>query len=140
DSAPVPPAPARGPIVLAPVTGAPLAGGTAVIWRVDDGTAPQGYATYRWAAPPEVLVGQRIAERLSRQGPVLAQNLGGSLPQLQLGLSRFEQEFAADGSSSHGRLVMQAVLVRDGKVLGQLRIDRSVPAPTADAPGGAQAL
>jgi len=132
--------PARGAIVLAPVSGAPLAGGTAVIWRVGEGTAPQGYATYRWTAPPEVLVGERIAERLSRQGPVLKQNLAASLPELRLGLSRFEQEFAPDGSSSHGRLALQAVLVQGGRVLGQLRIDRSVPAPTADAPGGAQAL
>jgi len=140
DTAPAAAAPARGALVLAPVHSAPLPAGTAVVWRVQGEPAPQAYATYRWAAPPAELLGRRVAERLARQGPVLEQNLSAALPQLQLTLSRFEQEFAAGGAASQGRLAMQAVLVQGGRVLGQLRVDRSEPAPSNDAPGGAEAL
>jgi len=111
-----------------------------VVWRVGDQGQPQAYTTYRWVAPPARLVTQRIVDRLSLQGAVLQQNVGGELPQLRINVQRFEQTFAQDGSSSQGRLTLQVVLMRGQTVLGQRLLDISVPAKTQDAPGGAAAL
>ncbi|MCY1371363.1 hypothetical protein D9M69_585020 [compost metagenome] len=83
---------------------------------------------------------QRIADRLSRQGPVLNERVSLQTPQLQVFLSQFEQVFAADGQSSEGRILMQAVLVEGRSVLGQKRIAVQAPAPTQDAAGGVAAL
>jgi cholesterol transport system auxiliary component len=113
---------------------------TSVIWRVGDSAAPKAYATYRWASSPTDLVHQRIADRLSRQGPVLNERVSLQTPQLQVFLAQFEQVFAADGQSSEGRILLQAVLVNGRAVLGQKRIAVQAPAPTQDAAGGVAAL
>jgi len=132
--------PRNAPVVVPEATASALLVDTAVIWRVGHAGQPQAYATFQWAAPPARLVNQRLIERLSLQGAVLPQNVGGDLPQIRLNLQRFEQFFAADGSSSVGALTLQAVLVKDGKVLDQRLVDIQVPAATQDAPGGADAL
>jgi ABC-type uncharacterized transport system auxiliary subunit len=111
-----------------------------VVWRVGDQGQPQGYATYQWVAPPARLVTQRIVDRLSLQGAVLQQNIGGEVPQLRLNLQRFEQTFSTDGASSQAQLTLQAVLMRGSEVVGQRLINIRVPAATQDAPGGALAL
>jgi cholesterol transport system auxiliary component len=48
--------------------------------------------------------------------------------------------FAADGQSSEGRILLQAVLVEGRAVLGQKRIAVQAAAPTQDAAGGVAAL
>ncbi|SSW62089.1 ABC-type transport auxiliary lipoprotein family protein [Achromobacter agilis] len=139
DAAPVPVLPAREPIAMV-FQAVPSLSDTSVIWRVGDSAAPKAYATYRWASAPTELVRQRIADRLSRQGPVLNERVSLQTPQLQVFLSQFEQVFAADGQSSEGRILMQAVLVEGRSVLGQKRIAVQAPAPTQDAAGGVAAL
>ncbi len=139
DASPVPALPAREPIALA-FQAVPALSDTSVVWRVGDSTAPKAYATYRWASSPMELVRQRLADRLSRQGPVLNERVSLQTPQLQVFLSQFEQVFAADGQSSEGRILLQAVLVDGRNVLGQKRIALRVPAPTQDAAGGVAAL
>ncbi|MGB4012123.1 MAG: ABC-type transport auxiliary lipoprotein family protein, partial [Zwartia sp.] len=99
-----------------------------------------GYTTYRWVAPPARLVTQRIVDRLSLQGAVLQQSIGGEVPQLRLNLQRFEQTFSTDGATSQAQLTLQAVLMRGSEVVGQRLINIRVPAATQDAPGGALAL
>ncbi|MEY3630390.1 MAG: hypothetical protein RLY91_2156, partial [Pseudomonadota bacterium] len=52
----------------------------------------------------------------------------------------FEQLFTPDGKSSQGVLIMQAVLLRNNRVVAQKLLDIKVPATSQDAAGGAQAL
>jgi cholesterol transport system auxiliary component len=132
--------PAHRPLLLAPMTGSSLLSDTTVIWRVGESGQPQGFTTYRWAAPPAQLVTQRLMARLSLQGAVLEQGIGGDTPQLRLNLQSFEQLFALDGKSSQGVLIMQAVLLRNNRVVAQKLLDIKVPVTSQDAAGGAQAL
>lgn len=132
--------PAMPPIAVPPANSASLLSETMVVWRVGDQGQPQAYTTYRWVAPPARLVTQRIVDRLSLQGAVLQQSIGGDVPQLRLNLQRFEQTFSSDGSSSQAQLSLQAVLLRGAEVVGQRLINIRVPATTQDAPGGAVAL
>ncbi|AIT25956.1 ABC-type transport auxiliary lipoprotein family protein [Bordetella holmesii] len=131
--------PARAPIVLA-FSAAPSLSDTGVIWRVADSTAPKAYAGFRWSEPPASLVRQRLQERLSHEGAVLSDGGGTGAPQLRVTLTRFEQVFAADGSSSQGQVVLQAVVLQDGKILGQRRFAAEAAAPSQDASGGVAAL
>jgi ABC-type uncharacterized transport system auxiliary subunit len=139
DDGAAPAAAARKPVSLA-FDAAPALADTGMIWRVDGSASPKAYAQARWSVSPSDLVRQRLVERLSRQGPVLPDG-GGGLPRLQVTLMRFEQVFAADGASSSGYVSLQAVLSQaDGRVLGQKLLQRSAPAATQDAEGGARAL
>lgn len=139
DAKPVPALPARAPIAMS-LQGAPVLSDTSMIWRVGDSAAPKAYATFRWASSPTELVRQRITDRLSRQGPVLADRVNLQMPQLQLSLMQFEQVYAEDGQSSEGRVVLQAVLLNGRAVVAQKRIQVQAPAPTQDAAGGVAAL
>lgn len=132
--------PAMPPIAVPPANAASLLTETMVVWRIGDQGQPQAYTTYRWVAPPARLVTQRIVDRLSLQGAVLQQNIGGDVQQLRLNLQRFEQTFSPDGATSQAQLTLQAVLMRGSKVLGQRLINIRVPAAAQDAPGGALAL
>lgn len=132
--------PEMPPIAVPPANSASLLTETMVVWRVGDQGQPQAYSTYRWVAPPARLVTQRIVDRLSLQGAVLQQNIGGEVPQLRLNLQRFEQTFSNDGATSQAQLTLQAVLMRGSEVVGQRLINIRVPAATQDAPGGALAL
>lgn len=132
--------PTHRPLLLAPMTASALLNDTTVIWRVGESGQPQGFTTYRWVAPPAQLVTQRLMARLSLQGAVLEQGIGGDAPQLRLNLQSFEQLFTPDGKSSQGVLIMQAVLLRNNRVVAQKLIDIKVPATSQDAAGGAQAL
>lgn len=132
--------PAHRPLLLAPMTASALLNDTTVIWRVGESGQPQGFTTYRWVAPPAQLVTQRLMARLSLQGAVLEQGIGGDTPQLRLNLQSFEQLFTLDGKSSQGVLIMQAVLLRNNRVVAQKLLDIKVPATSQDAAGGAQAL
>lgn len=139
DAKPVPTLPARAPIALS-LQAVPVLSDTSVIWRVGDSAAPKAYATYRWASSPSELVRQRITDRLSRQGAVLADRVNLQMPQLQLSLMQFEQVYAEDGQSSEGRVLLQAVLVNGRAVVDQKRIQVRIPAATQDAAGGVAAL
>jgi ABC-type uncharacterized transport system auxiliary subunit len=139
------PAPAKAltpnpPVSVPAASSAALLNETLVIWRVGDQGQPQAYTTFQWVAPPARLITQKLIDRLSLQGAVLTQNVGGELPQLRVTLQRFEQTFAPNGGSSQAQLTLQVVLMKGTKVVDQLLIDLKVPAPTQDAQGGAQAL
>ena len=137
DSAPA--AAAHKPVALA-FDAVPALDDAGMIWRVADGDSPRFYARSRWSVSPADLVRQRLAERLARLGPVLPGDTVG-LPRLQVTLTRFEQVFSANGATSTGQVVLQAVLLRaDGQVVAQKRVRRSAVAATQDAGGGARAL
>ncbi|CAB3666118.1 ABC-type transport auxiliary lipoprotein family protein [Achromobacter piechaudii] len=139
DAKPVPALPARVPIAMS-LQAPPALSDTSMIWRVGDSAAPRAYATFRWASSPSELVRQRLTDRLSRQGPVLADRINLQMPQLQLSLMQFEQVYAENGQSSEGRLLLQAVLLNGRAVVAQKRIQVQTPAPTQDAAGGVAAL
>lgn len=138
------PLPPRVPLAVPAVEAAPLLGSQGVVWREKGSLSPQAYASYQWASPPAELLGQRLRERLSLEGPVLPSNTGG-LPELRVSLERFEQVFdpaatMGGGPVSAGEIALRAVLTQDGRVVDQLRLALSVPAASGDAPGGARAL
>jgi cholesterol transport system auxiliary component len=129
----------RPPIVLS-LTAAPTLVDKGIIWRIGDSNQPRSYATAHWAASPAQLVNQELVNRLSREGPVLSQSPSSDATQLQVTLSQFEQVFATDGSTSEGCITLQAVLLKQRKVVGQVQISRRVPASTQDVEGGVTAL
>ncbi|MFC4276039.1 ABC-type transport auxiliary lipoprotein family protein [Achromobacter aloeverae] len=131
--------PKREPISVN-ITAVSMLNDTGVIWRIGESANPQSYATYRWAATPAQLLQQRLVERLSTQGPVLADSVDPRAPVLQVTLTRFEQVFAPDGLSSEGRVTLQAVLLRERRTIDAVRVARVAPATTQDASGGVQAL
>lgn len=137
--------PPRAPIVVPPVEAAPLLRGDGVIWREKHSQQPQTYASFQWASPPAELFAQRLRDRLSVEGPVVQNNLSGSLPEVRVSLERFEQVFdpamATSGSlASSGDIALRVVLLQNGRIQDQLRLAYSVPAASGDAPGGARAL
>jgi ABC-type uncharacterized transport system auxiliary subunit len=129
---------ARKPIVLA-FDAVPALTDSGMIWRVGESASPRTYTQARWSAAPSDLVRQRLMERLSLQGAVLPDG-AASLPRLQITLTRFEQVFAEDGARSDGQLALQAVVLDQGRVLAQKRVQRAVSASSQDAEGGARAL
>lgn len=131
---------ARREAVAVSFSAAQMLTDTGVIWRVGDSASPHSYATYRWAAPPSQLVQQRVIDRLSAAGPVVQDGVDPRAPLLQVTLTRFEQVYAEDGGSSSGQVALQAVLVRDRRVVDAVRLARGAPAPTLDAQGGVLAL
>lgn len=137
--------PPRVPIVLPPIDAAPLLQGEGVIWREKGSLEPNAYASYQWASPPAQLLGQRLRERLSVEGPVVQNNLSGNLPEVRISLERFEQVFdpaaASSGApASAGEIALRAVLAQGDRVIDQLRLAYSIPAASGDASGGARAL
>lgn len=140
---PAPPAEASwrfDAIVLPAFNQAKLLGTEDVVWRLGADGRLNRYATYRWRVAPATLVRQRLFERLSRHGAVLTESINAEMPQLRVTLMQFEQVYAPDGSSNQGIITLQAVLVRNGKVLGQFLGTDSEMATANTAAAGAQAL
>lgn len=137
--------PPRAPVVVPPVEAAPLLRGEGVIWREKHSQQPQAYASFQWASPPGELFAQRLRDRLSMEGPVVQNNLSGSMPEVRVSLERFEQVFdpsagGAGSPASTGDIALRVVLLQNGNILDQLRLAYSIPAESGDAPGGARAL
>ena len=127
-------------IALPPFNEARLLGQEDVIWRQGADGMPRRYANYLWREAPSVLVRERLFERLSPHGAVLPQNINADMPQLQVTLMQFEQVFAPDGRSNEAVVALQAVLVRDGRVISQFLDMQTQPAQANNAPAGAVAL
>lgn len=111
-----------------------------VIWRLGADGPPNRYATYRWSAPPARLVRERLFEQLSLHGAVLTEAINADMPQLRVTLMQFEQIYASDGAGNEALVTLQAVLVRDGQVLGQFLGTERELARANSAPAGAVAL
>lgn len=127
----------------------------AVLYRLGYVNAQQlrPYSQARWSMPPAQLVRQRLRESLSRnravfnagEGPALNRSANqGALPRtLQLELEEFSHLFATPASST-GLIRLRATLVENQpsgeKLLAQRNFTVQRPAPSADAPGGVQAL
>jgi len=127
-------------IVLPSFNQSKLLASDAVIWRQTIDGPPNRYATYRWSAAPANLVRERLFERLSVHGPVLTESINAEMPQLRVTLMQFEQVYAPDGQSNEALVTLQAVLVREGKVLGYFVGTQSQAAEANTAIAGAGAL
>jgi cholesterol transport system auxiliary component len=111
-----------------------------VVWRLGAQGTPNYYTTYQWVSSPATLVRERMINRLSEQGPVLAESINASMPQLRVTLLQFDQIYAPNGQSNAATVALQAVLVVDGQVRDQHRVIKTVQAQANTAPAGALAL
>lgn len=86
----------------------------------DDPTRLRAYATQRWIAPPSRLLAQRLRERLA---------VTGTRPYaLRVRLMRFEQDFAADGSTRAVIRLQARITAADGAIVASRDFDASTPA------------
>lgn len=97
------------------------------------------YALARWSMPPAQLVAQRVRTVLSQQRPVVS--LGDSTTEfvLQIALEQFGQTFESPQAST-GTVQLRATLLKGDQLVAQRDFAATVPAPTADAAGGARGL
>lgn len=102
---------------------------------------PRAYAGSRWTMSPAQLLAQRVRQRIAQAGGVaLAEaDLAAQVPILRIQLDDFSQHFAAPETNT-GRIALRATLFEGRKVIGQRTFVEQVPAPSASAAGGAQAL
>ncbi len=99
------------------------------------------YSRSRWTMPPSALLSQRLKSRIAQAGGVVLAATDGAaqIPVLRLELNDFTQVFTAPGQS-HADVALRATLFNGRSLLAQKSFARSVPAPSADAEGGATAL
>ena len=134
------------PLLLAEVEAASALDGSAVLYRLLYADAQQlrPYAQARWSMPPAQLLRQRLRELLGQRRSVLApaDAVAPGTLSLRLELEEFSQLFSSSHSSS-ALLRVRATVSRSGsppKPLGQTSLVVQVPASSADAQGGVQAL
>ena len=135
------------PLALRAVEGAAAIDSAAMLYRLRyaDGGAqqPRAYAQARWTMPPPQLLTERLRQALAATRPVLPAGSVLAAVQLDTELQEFAQDFSAPGASE-AVVQLRATLTATGpaapRLLGQRSFTARVPAPTPDAPGGAQAL
>lgn len=119
---------------------------TRVMYRLlyaGSGQQPRAYARARWIMPPAQMLTQRLRQALSASYPVLDVGSGLAAVELHIELDEFSQQFTSpQDSDAVVRLRATAVApgARQQRLLGQRSFEVRHPAPSADAPGGAQAL
>lgn len=97
-----------------------------------DSARLSSYAENRWAAPPALLLERQLLLLMPEE------RAPGANAQVEIQLLVFEQRF--DQGRSEAVLVALATLAAPPRECARTRFDVSVPAATADAPGGAQAF
>ena len=125
----------------------------AVLYRLayTDAQQLKPYSQARWSMPPAQLLRQRLRERLgrhrvvltAREGVALNRSQNAHLAMLRLELEEFSQLFSAPDASV-GLIRLHATLVEitpaGERLIAQRALAVQRPAPSADAPGGVQAL
>jgi len=126
----------------------------AVLYRLGYADAQQlrPYSQARWSMPPAQLVRQRVREQLGQRRAVfnagasvaLNRSQNAALPLLlRLDLEEFSHLFSSP-TASVGLIRLRATLLEitpaGEKLVGQRNVIVQRPAPSADAPGGVQAL
>lgn len=140
-------APAHGTLQLARIEVPPWLQGNAMYYRLDyrHDDRVGAYADSDWLAPPARMLEPMIRNALARDGawrvvlgPGTPANAGVSL---HIRLDDFSQVFAGP-RQSEGVLDATATLVdgQSGDAIAQRHFHVGVPAPSADAAGGAAAL
>lgn len=106
-----------------------------------DAQQPRPYSQARWTMTPAQLLTQHLKLRITQAGGVAlaASDAALDVPILRVEADDFTQHFSSH-SDSAGQVALRASLYRGRALVAQRSFLQRMPAPTADAPGGAQAL
>lgn len=143
-AAPVQQAPASMPaVVVMDATGPDALEGENMYYRLNYADALQArtYANSRWTGNQLQMLSQRIRTRLAQSGMKVlsASDASNGVPLLRLEVDDFVHAFSGANESA-GRVTLRASLFNDNRLLDQRTFTRMMPAPSADAAGGARAL
>lgn len=102
---------------------------------------PRPYATSRWNMPPAQLFEQRMKSRLGQAGGMVLSASAGAMrvPVLHIEIDEFMQVFESPADSA-AHVTVRAALLHNRVLIAQKTFMKKLPAPTADAQGGVQAL
>lgn len=140
------PAPVARPsaiiVLLEPFDSAPPYRGTELLYRLDyaDGQL-RPYANSAWRSSPDTLFARLLQQAGDGSLAMLEQSPQRARCTLRVGLAHFEQVFS-NAKSSRAEVEVNFVLVqlRTRRELKRGSLRLQVPAATADAKGGAQAM
>ena len=135
--------PALPPMALAEVNAPEWLDSPAIFYRLAYAKArqPRPYADSRWSMSPAQLFAQRLKSRMSQAGGTLLSASDGAtgIPLLHLDADEISQVFDSPESSS-GLVAMRLSVLNGRRLLGQKSFVRRMPAPSADAAGGVEAI
>ncbi|GIZ50742.1 lipoprotein [Noviherbaspirillum aridicola] len=135
--------PALPPVAVAAVAAPPWLDSNRMFYRLnyDQPQQPLPYANARWTMSPAQLLLQRIKARIADAGgaPLAAAEGALNVPVLRLETDDFSQVFDSR-EASRGQVSLRASVYRGRTLLAHKSFARQVPAPSADAGGGAAAL
>ncbi|WUR13538.1 ABC-type transport auxiliary lipoprotein family protein [[Empedobacter] haloabium] len=130
-------------LVVADVTGPAMLDNQRMFYRLLYADAQQSrpYAYNQWSATPLQLLSQRLKARIAQGGiKVLSTtDASGGVPLLRLEADEFSQNFDSVTQSS-ATITLRASVFRSHRLVDQRTFTRTLPASSADAPGGARAL
>jgi cholesterol transport system auxiliary component len=134
----------RREITVAEATAPAWLDSPALVYRLAyrDAAQPRAYAESRWVAPPGVLFTAQLRQRLvatTRSGVLVPGDGVRPAATLRVEVLEFSQVFDAP-ERSRAVVRVRAVLVVDGRLLGQTSFAVDRPAPSPDAAGGARSL
>jgi cholesterol transport system auxiliary component len=134
----------RREITVAEATAPAWLDSPALVYRLAyrDAAQPRAYAESRWVAPPAVLFTAQLRQRLvatTRSGVLVPGDGVRPAATLRVEVLEFSQVFDAP-ERSRAVVRVRAVLVVDGRLLGQTSFAVDRPAPSPDAAGGARSL
>lgn len=142
-SAPATPPAAPLAVVVMDVTGPSGLDTERMFYRLNYADAQQArtYASSRWSATPTNLVTTRIKTRLSQahMKVLSATDAANGIPILRIEIDDFVHAFQSAGQSE-GRIMLRASVFTEHRLVDQRSFERSTPASTQDAAGGAAAL
>ncbi|QJD94066.1 ABC transporter [Duganella dendranthematis] len=137
------PASTIGAVIVADITGPAALDTERMQYRLlyADARQSKPYAYNQWTSTPTQLLTQRMKARLAQAGvKVLSTtDAAASTTVLRMEVQDFAQNFDTT-TASNGVLSLRASVFRSHKLVDQKTFSRSVPAPSADAAGGARAL
>jgi len=132
-----------GAVIVADIVGPAALDTERMQYRLlySDARQSRPYAYNQWTATPFQLMTQRMKARIAQAGvKVLSTTDAAASPTvLRMEVNDFAQNFDS-ATSSAGIISLRASLFRNHKLVDQKTFNRSSPAPSPDAAGGAQAL
>ena len=132
-----------GPLIVADVSGPASLDTERMQYRLlyADARQSRPYAYNQWTATPLQLMTQRLKARIAQSGVKVLSTTDAATGAMLLRteLDDFAQNFDT-ATASHGTISLRASVFRAHKLVDQKTFSRSVPAPSADAAGGARAL
>ena len=135
--------PALPPMALAEVSTPEWLDSPAIFYRLayDGARQPRPYANSRWSMPPAQLFAQRLKSRMSQAGGTLLSASDGAtgIPVLHLEADEISQVFDSPEQSA-GMVAMRLSVLNGRRLLGQKSFVRRVPASSANAAGGVDAI